>query len=96
MRDAGGQQTLAGGCAAPPTGIQGLDALEALAKACASYALSHVYMEVTMSTSILTLLIVIPIVFSLVYVLRKSAPKAPTLGHHLLASGSVIHQVHRS
>lgn len=49
-----------------------------------------------MSTSIVTLLIVIPVVFSLVYLLRKSAPKAPTLGHHLLASGSVLHQVRRS
>jgi hypothetical protein len=41
-------------------------------------------------------LLVLPVLFAFLYILfRCAAPQAPTLGHHLLASGSVLHQVRR-
>jgi hypothetical protein len=49
-----------------------------------------------MSTSIITLMVLIPVLFALLYIVRRSiASKAPTLGHHLLASGSVLSQIRR-
>lgn len=37
----------------------------------------------------------LPVLFALLYILFRSGPQAPTLGHHLLASGSVLHHVRR-
>ena len=42
------------------------------------------------------LLMLIPVLFALFYFVRKAGtPKVPTLGHRLLASGSVLHQIRR-
>jgi hypothetical protein len=49
-----------------------------------------------MSTDIVALLVLIPVLLTLFYIVRRSTSSKPaTLGHHLLASGSVLHQVRR-
>ena len=49
-----------------------------------------------MPTTVVTLMVLIPFLFLLFYILRRSVTsKAPTLGHHLLASGSVLNQIRR-
>jgi hypothetical protein len=50
-----------------------------------------------MSTSIVTVLLAVPLLFALFYFLRKpGSRKAATLGHHLLASGSILTQIRRN
>jgi hypothetical protein len=49
-----------------------------------------------MSTNIVALLVLIPVLLTLLYIVRKlTSSKPASLGHHLLASGSVLHQVRR-
>jgi hypothetical protein len=49
-----------------------------------------------MSTNIVALLVLIPVLLTLLYIVRKLTTSKPaSLGHHLLASGSVLHQVRR-
>jgi hypothetical protein len=49
-----------------------------------------------MSTDIVALLVLIPVLLTLLYIVRKlTSSKPASLGHHLLASGSVLHQVRR-
>jgi hypothetical protein len=59
------------------------------------YTLAPGLMEEHMSMYTVALL-VLPVLFAFLYILfRSGAPQAPTLGHHLLASGSALHQVRR-
>ena len=49
-----------------------------------------------MSTNIVALLVLTPVLLTLLYIIRKlTSSKPASLGHHLLASGSVLHQVRR-
>jgi hypothetical protein len=50
-----------------------------------------------MSTNSIALLVLIPVLLmTLLYIVRKlTSSKPASLGHHLLASGSVLHQVRR-
>ena len=49
-----------------------------------------------MSTISIAVLVLIPVVLTLRYIVRKITRSKPaSLGHHLLASGSVVHQVRR-
>jgi hypothetical protein len=50
-----------------------------------------------MSTNSIALLVLIPaLLITLLYIVRKlTSSKPASLGHHLLASGSVLHQVRR-
>jgi hypothetical protein len=49
-----------------------------------------------MSTNIVALLVLIPVLLTLLYIVRKlTSSKPASLGHQLLASGSVLHQVRR-
>jgi hypothetical protein len=46
--------------------------------------------------NIVALLVLIPVLLTLLYIVRKLTTSKPaSLGHHLLASGSVLHQVRR-
>lgn len=50
-----------------------------------------------MSTNVVSMLVVVGLLFALLYFFRKSSSrKTATLGHHLLASGSIIQKIYRN
>ena len=49
-----------------------------------------------MFTTSIAVFVLIPVLLTLLYIVRKLTTSKPaSLGHHLLASGSVVHQVRR-